>query len=100
MTLIETFSSSFWMHSKKNISEFIFSHHNDKVGQNREIGTNQSLVNANIKQAEIIRTKDNVANLQGVRDQSANIMFADVTAGADHFHCMESQDLSVPDLRR
>ncbi|AHM75614.2 amino acid ABC transporter substrate-binding protein [Yersinia hibernica] len=44
-------------------------------------GTNQSFVDANIKKAQVIRTKDNVANLQGVRDQSADIMFTDLIEG-------------------
>lgn len=44
-------------------------------------GTNQSFVDKNIKQAHIIRTKDNVANLQGIRDQSADIMFTDLIEG-------------------
>lgn len=51
-------------------------------------GTNQSFVDANIKQAQIIRTKDNVANLQGVRDKSADIMFTDLIEG-DYYQSKE-----------
>ncbi|CNI77479.1 MULTISPECIES: transporter substrate-binding domain-containing protein [Yersinia] len=51
-------------------------------------GTNQSFVDANIKKAQIIRTKDNVANLQGVRDQSADIMFTDLIEG-DYYQSKE-----------
>lgn len=51
-------------------------------------GTNQSFVDGNIKQAQIIRTKDNFANLQGVRDQSADIMFTDLIEG-DYYQSKE-----------
>ncbi|WP_392432182.1 transporter substrate-binding domain-containing protein [Yersinia sp. HM-2024] len=44
-------------------------------------GTNQSFVDANIKKARIVRTNDNVANLQGIRDKSADIMFTDLIEG-------------------
>lgn len=51
-------------------------------------GTNQSFVDANIKQAQIIRTKDNVANLQGIRNKSADIMFTDLIEG-DYYQSKE-----------
>ncbi|CNI01466.1 transporter substrate-binding domain-containing protein [Yersinia pekkanenii] len=51
-------------------------------------GTNQSFVDAHIKQAQIIRTQDNIANLQGVRDQSADIMFTDLIEG-DYYQSKE-----------
>jgi cyclohexadienyl dehydratase len=51
-------------------------------------GTNQSFVDANIKKAQIIRTKDNIANLQGIRDKSADIMFTDLIEG-DYYQSKE-----------
>ncbi|WP_186374819.1 transporter substrate-binding domain-containing protein [Yersinia similis] len=62
-------------------------HQNVKVIVNPG-GTNQSFVDANIKQAQIIRTKDNFANLQGVRDKSADIMFTDLIEG-DYYQSKE-----------
>lgn len=51
-------------------------------------GTNQSYVDDHIKHAQIIRTQDNVANLQGIRDRSAEIMFTDLIEG-DYYQSKE-----------
>lgn len=44
-------------------------------------GTNQSYVDAHIKHAQVILTKDNVANLQGIRRKRADVMFTDLIEG-------------------
>lgn len=51
-------------------------------------GTNQSYVDGHIKQAQIIRTQNNVANLQGIRDSDAEIMFTDLIEG-DYYQSKE-----------
>ncbi|WP_434779161.1 transporter substrate-binding domain-containing protein [Neisseria sp. Ec49-e6-T10] len=51
-------------------------------------GTNQSYVDQHIKQAHVIRTQDNFANLQGLRDQTADIMFTDLIE-ADYYQVKE-----------
>ncbi|MGO2323147.1 transporter substrate-binding domain-containing protein [Vibrio casei] len=47
-------------------------------------GTNEIYVNTHIKQAKIIRTKDNFANLQGIRNKTADVMITDLIEG--HFY--------------
>ncbi|SBS29898.1 Cyclohexadienyl dehydratase precursor [Marinomonas spartinae] len=44
-------------------------------------GTNQAYVNKHIKHADIILTKNNFANLQGIRDRSADAMITDLIEG-------------------
>ncbi len=44
-------------------------------------GTNQTYVDKHIKHAQIIRTKDNFANLQEIRDRQADVMFTDLIEG-------------------
>lgn len=44
-------------------------------------GTNQSYVDAHIKHAQIIRVKNNVDNLQALRDKSADMMVTDLIEG-------------------
>lgn len=44
-------------------------------------GTNQTYVDQHITDAKIIRTKDNVANLQGIRDNTADVMITDLIEG-------------------
>ncbi len=57
-------------------------------------GTNQSYVDKHIKYAQIVRTQDNVANLQGIRDRSADIMFTDLIEG-DYYQSKEPGILCV-----
>ncbi|WP_338031947.1 transporter substrate-binding domain-containing protein [Cedecea colo] len=57
-------------------------------------GTNQSYVDKHIKYAQIIRTKDNFANLQGIRDRQADIMFTDLIEG-DYYQTKEPGTLCV-----
>ena len=47
-------------------------------------GTNEIYVNTHIKQAKIIRTKDNFANLQGIRNKTADVMITNLIEG--HFY--------------
>lgn len=44
-------------------------------------GTNQTYVDEHITSADIIRTKDNFANLQGIRDNTADAMITDLIEG-------------------
>jgi len=44
-------------------------------------GTNQDYVDKHIMYAQIIRAYDNAASLQGIRDQSADVMFTDLIEG-------------------
>lgn len=44
-------------------------------------GTNQTYVDDHIKNADIILTKNNFANLQGIRDRSADAMITDLIEG-------------------
>lgn len=57
-------------------------------------GTNQAYVDKTIKHAQIIRTKDNFANLQGIRDRQADIMFTDLIEG-DYYQNKEPGTLCV-----
>ena len=51
-------------------------------------GTNQSFVDSNIKQAHIMRVKNNVDNLQALRDSRADVMITDLIEG-DYYHNQE-----------
>lgn len=51
-------------------------------------GTNQSFVDSNIKQAHIMRVKNNVDNLQALRDGQADVMITDLIEG-DYYHNQE-----------
>ncbi|WP_392560673.1 transporter substrate-binding domain-containing protein [Orbus mooreae] len=44
-------------------------------------GTNESFVNNNIHDAQIIRVKDNFANIQALREQTADMMVTDLIEG-------------------
>lgn len=44
-------------------------------------GTNQAYVDSHITNAKIIRTKDNFANLQGIRENTADVMITDLIEG-------------------
>ncbi|MCC7005422.1 MAG: transporter substrate-binding domain-containing protein [Ottowia sp.] len=44
-------------------------------------GTNQSFVDHHIKQAQIIRVKDNFANIQAIREHTADMMVTDLIEG-------------------
>ncbi|OEF24097.1 transporter substrate-binding domain-containing protein [Vibrio rumoiensis] len=62
-------------------------------------GTNEIYVNSHIKQARVIRVKDNFANLQGIRNKTADVMITDLIEG--HFYqlhekgvfCISSSDI-------
>ena len=49
-------------------------------------GTNESFVNEHIHHAQIIRVKNNVDNLQALRDKTADIMFTDLIEGDYYQH--------------
>lgn len=51
-------------------------------------GTNQTYVDEHITHAHIIRTKDNFANLQGIRDSTADVMITDLIEG-DYYQLHE-----------
>lgn len=51
-------------------------------------GTNQSFVDSTIKQAQIIRVKNNVDNLQALRESTADVMITDLIEG-DYYHNQE-----------
>jgi len=52
-------------------------------------GTNESFVNEHIHHAQVIRVKNNVDNLQALRDKKADIMFTDLIEG-DYYQNQES----------
>ncbi|XBS71226.1 transporter substrate-binding domain-containing protein [Acerihabitans sp. KWT182] len=62
-------------------------------------GTNQAYVDSQIKYAAIIRTQNNIASLQGIRDGSADIMFTDLIEGNYYqnqepgIFCVASRDI-------
>ncbi len=51
-------------------------------------GTNESFVNQHIHNAQVIRVKNNVDNLQALRSQRADVMFTDLIEG-DYYHHRE-----------
>lgn len=51
-------------------------------------GTNQSFVDSTIRQAHIICVKNNVDNLQALRDSTADVMITDLIEG-DYYHNQE-----------
>ncbi|SUB83437.1 Cyclohexadienyl dehydratase precursor [Pragia fontium] len=57
-------------------------------------GTNQSFVDSHIKQAQVIRVKDNFDNLQALRDKTADIMVTDLIEG-DYYQNKEPNVLCI-----
>lgn len=57
-------------------------------------GTNQSFVDGHIKQANIIRVKDNFDNLQALRDKTADVMITDLIEG-DYYQNKEPNVLCM-----
>lgn len=57
-------------------------------------GTNQSFVDSHIKQAQIIRVKDNYDNLQALRDKTADLMITDLIEG-DYYQNKEPNVLCM-----
>lgn len=57
-------------------------------------GTNQSFVDSHIKQAQIIRVKDNFDNLQALRDKTADLMITDLIEG-DYYQNKEPNVLCM-----
>ena len=57
-------------------------------------GTNQSFVDGHIKQAQIIRVKDNFDNLQALRDKTADVMITDLIEG-DYYQNKEPNVLCM-----
>ncbi|MDF7667685.1 transporter substrate-binding domain-containing protein [Orbaceae bacterium ESL0727] len=54
-------------------------------------GTNESFVNKNIHNAQIIRVKDNIENIQALRDKSADMMVTDLIEG--HYYAYKEPNV-------